>query len=454
MSVPQRFNPTQQSLCQFYVGRTIYDVPKPCLVLDRAKMRRHCHSLSAAADALGVDFRAHTDQGTRLQVGKSHNVKLVASTIAEIEHLLPLLAEYQDQGRCVNVLYGIPLPQSQVSRLAKVGRKLGGRGLSVLVDHADQLQHLSSFHDEAGFPAGVYVKVDTGYHRAGLPPWGINKDSLLSKLVALDRQGTVDFVGLYSHSSLSYNDSTPAQAMANLEGEITGCIEALARNAELFPRAKTMTISVGASPQVSSIENLVTESGTLSPAAQSLHAAMQAVSGSRPCGIQTSLELHAGVYSILDVQQLATNSRAKLGGYEDEIAISVVSEVCSVYNNGEREQSEALISAGVLALGREPCAAYRGWGVVDRSNVSPEVMLGRQIIVSRVSQEHSILAWDSHSTGYGTDPLPLAVGQSIRIYPNHACITGALYGWYLVVDSDLSGRETQIVDVWCRASGW
>ncbi|OAA73478.1 Alanine racemase [Cordyceps fumosorosea ARSEF 2679] len=428
MPVPQRLNPSQESLQQFYVGKDIHNVPTPALVLDRAKMRRHCESLSAATEALGVDFRAHvkthkTVEGTRLQVGQAKLVKLVASTIAEIEHLLPLLQEYQQQGRQVNILYGIPLPQSQISRLAAIGLQLGPKSLSVLVDHADQLKFVSRFHDEANFPAGVYVKVDTGYHRAGLPPWGLNKDSLLSDLVTLDAKGIVDFVGLYSHSSLSYNDSTPAQAMANLEAEITGCMDAMATNHGLFPENKSLVISVGASPQVSAVENLLDEDSELSPAAQSLRAVMQFVAGGTQHGIRTSLELHAGVYSILDVQQLSTRCRAKLGDYEDEIAISVVSEVCSVYNNGEREQPEVLVAAGVLALGREPCAAYKGWGVVDRSTFPPKANANRQLIVSRVSQEHSILAWDSSSNDASGGQIPLTVGQSIRIYPNHACIT-------------------------------
>jgi D-serine deaminase-like pyridoxal phosphate-dependent protein len=59
MSVPQRLTPSLETLKQFYVGKNIHQVPKPALVLDRAKMRRHCESLSKAADALGVGFRAH-----------------------------------------------------------------------------------------------------------------------------------------------------------------------------------------------------------------------------------------------------------------------------------------------------------------------------------------------------------------------------------------------------------
>lgn len=73
-----------------------------------------------------------------------------------------------------------------------------------------------------------------------------------------------------------------------------------------------------------------------------------------------------------------------------------------------------------------------------------------RLIVERISQEHGIVSWHG---GNGPE-IPLRVGQSLRIYPNHACITGALYGWYLIVDSSREGEETKIVDVWVRVSGW
>lgn len=295
-----------------------------------------------------------------------------------------------------------------------------------MIDHAAQLQHAIQFRQQAGFPAGVYLKVDTGYHRAGLPPQKLNKDDLVTRIKSLHQEKSIDFIGLYSHSSLSYNDSTPEQAMANLEGEIVGCLEACAQ----FP--EHVTISVGASPQVTSIQNLQSSS----KAATSLKSLIKKVS----C-LGKTLELHAGVYSILDMQQVSTKSRA-LGSLDQEIAISVVTEVCSVYNDGERAQPEALLSVGVLGLGREPCASYKGWGVIVSHSGD------KRLIVSRVSQEHSIVAWEDNLQ----DKIPLEVGQCVRIFPNHACITGALYGWYLVVDSDQ--HSTAVADVWVRASGW
>ncbi|WAO87326.1 D-ser-dehydrat domain-containing protein [Fusarium falciforme] len=462
MTLPQRLAPPHDELRQFYVGKGIHDVPKPAVMLDVSRVRRHCQSMLQAVDALGVGFRAHvkthkTVEGTRLQVRQgSGDIRLVVSTLAEIDHLLPLFKEYQDAGRHVDILYGIPLPPSQIPRLASLGSNLGKGSIAVMIDHPSQLDSVRIFSQQTKFTARVYLKVDTGYHRAGLPPTSLNKNGLIEALAQLEAQGEAELIGLYSHSSLSYKDSTPDQAMANLEGEIQGCLEAVHAQSHLFPKNKEITISVGASPQVTAIENLTNSEGDLSDAAQSLRKAIQTVSAGRPGGLQTTLELHAGVYSILDLQQTSTNSRRSLGSFEDEISISVVAEVCSVYNDNERSQPEALVAVGVLGLGRESCPSYPGWGIINKAHLKSQTNSDRRLIIDRVSQEHAIVAWEHGKDEDTVDlpPLPLEVGQSVAIFPNHACITGALYGWYLVVDSSDEENPTKIVDVWVRASGW
>ncbi|KAF2169952.1 hypothetical protein M409DRAFT_64363 [Zasmidium cellare ATCC 36951] len=459
MSVPQRSAPPIDELRKFYVGRSINEVPKPAVVLDKTKVKKHCDSLLKAIEALGVEFRAHvkshkTREGTQLQAGEtSKSVKLVASTIPEIEHLVPLVYEFQTAGRTVDILYGIPLLRSQAQRLAAIARQIAPSTISVLIDHPAQLDHLVEFASSAGFPAGVFIKVDTGYHRAGLPPAGVNKDDLITRLIQLEESGQADFIGLYSHSSLSYSGSTPEQAMRHLQGEIYGCLAALRQHSSSFGTDRELAISVGASPQVTSVEALV---GTdkLSDEAEHLRQIMHGISTNQHAGFRTKLELHAGVYSILDIQQLSTQCRgAILGEYEDEIAISVVAEVCSVYNDGERNQPEALLAVGTLGLGREPCASRRGWGAIRRNGTKLGSNLENRLIIDRISQEHCIIAWDKPSEDGMVSPIPLEVGDSVQIFPNHACVTGALYEWYLVVDSE-SEDDQNIVDVWIRASGW
>jgi len=147
----------------------------------------------------------------------------------------------------------------------------------------------------------------------------------------------------------------------------------------------------------------------------------------------------------------------------DNLALTIIAEIASVYpGRGKNGETEALIGAGTLALGREPCKAYPGWGIVTpwgRQGVQMPVgdVAGYEGWgVGRISQEHGILTWrggegealGGNGTGEGMGE-EFEVGQKVRIWPNHACIAGSGYGWYLIVDG---GDE--IVDVWVRWRGW
>ncbi|PYH91986.1 hypothetical protein BO71DRAFT_35926 [Aspergillus ellipticus CBS 707.79] len=446
-NIPTRAIESQEELKRFYLGKDIGDVPKPAVVLDVAIIKRHCESMLEAAKALDVGFRAHikthkTPQLARLQVGEeSEEAKFVISTVLEGEIILPLLKDIQANGRKVNVLYGIPLVPSQAPRLAALARQLGEKSISVMIDHPDQLDYLKVFHEVAGVAACVFLKVDSGYHRAGLPPAKLNKNGLLERVADEEKLGRAVLLGVYSHNSLSYSGSTPAEVMAYLIEEIVGCKEALKQNKHLLPTGRELVISVGATPQVVSVKNLLRESPI--PEAQALKSLLHDSDPSISTPVK--VELHAGVYPVLDMQQFGTNAHER-GEADKEIGISVVAEVCSVYNNDERSKPEALVAAGSLALGREPCKSYPGWGLV--SGWRRETGSSR-LIVDRISQEHAIVAWEKEDES----KIPLRIGQAVRIFPNHACITGALYGWFLVVDSS-QDDGSKIVDVWPRATGW
>lgn len=463
---PFRPIPHEEVLKQYYVGKDIGDVPKPAVVLDVAIIKKHCERMLQTVKALGVGFRAHvkthkvlspdlnglvqfililflqTTQIAQLQVGHGNeDANFVASTVLEIEWLALLLKDFKLQSRRFNILYGIPLVPSQTTWLAKIARELGPGSVSVMIDHPGQIEYLKAFQLEAGFSAHVFVKVDCGYHRAGLPPAMLNKNGLLEKLAEAEKEGYAVILGVYSHNSLSYGGSTPDEAMEYLTAEIVSCREAIKHNSHLLS-GRELVISVGATPQVVSSNNLL--GSPYSSAAEKLKNLLHNPSES---SIPVKVELHAGVYPVLDMQQFSTNARHSAGKLEEEVAISVLAEVCSLYNDGERYKPEALVAAGSLALGREPCKAYPGWGVVSDWRREPG---NSRLIVERISQEHAILAWEDGGSG----EIPLEIGQSVRVYPNHACVTGAMYGWYLVVDSSEDRDASKIVDVWVRIGGW
>lgn len=441
--------PPVDELKSVYAGSDIGNLPVPSAILDVAKVKRNAQQMLDAVKELGFSFRAHvkthkTRELMRYQIG--HNTKdarIVVSTVAEAEYMAPALLEYKEQGAKVNLLYGIPPGPSSVERLAEVGKQLGEGGLTFMIDHPAQFVVLKKFKELAGFPAYVFLKTDAGQHRAGLAPGAREMLDLVTQVAQLEEEGVVSLLGFYTHNSNSYGGSSPDDAMQYLQQELDACREAT-KNLKAG-RKTPLVISVGASPTALSIQNILPSTASGSSAAQSLKDVLQLTTSN------FELEIHAGVYPLFDMQQVSAQSRMFSTDPHDAIGISVLSEVCSLYPN-RLDQPEALITAGCLALGREPCKDYPGQGVVSKWRMPPsyQTTKARRLIVKRISQEHGIIGYEDESR---SDQLPVEYGQKVRIWPNHACITMAMYEAYYVVDSDSSSPD-QVVDVFASCRGW
>lgn len=357
------------------------------------------------------------------------------------------------------------MPPSQIQRLASLRNRIGPYSVSVLIDHPSQLESAPIFKQATGVPLQILIKVDLGYHRAGLDYTTKAFDNLIKDVLLLEKSGSVTLVGFYTHAGQSYVGDSDAAAIRLLIDEIEGlhkaAIQARRHDHAHGQSQPRYILSVGATPTATSIQNFFPQSqhgssseihGLISKAKDLIQRVKQ----------NFSLEMHAGVYPFLDMQQLATKASpsAKLEGTADQgsristtdVALTIMAEVVSLYS--DRETPEALIAAGSLALGREPCKSYNGWGIVSDWGMDSEIggkgRSGWQ--VGRISQEHGILTKDSNVDG---DPMKLTTGQKVRIWPNHACVAGAGFGWYFIVDSTLAeDRRDEIVDVWVRWRGW
>lgn len=356
-----------------------------------------------------------------------------------------------------------------------------------MIDHPAQLDICQRFREISGFKLGIYIKIDTGYHRAGVLATSSELLAIVRKIFdELEPTGCAELHGLYSHAGHSYGGDSRSAAMSFLTEEIhglevavrlvrekSGCGEAIA--------SRSFDLSVGATPTTSSIQNLV---GGLNGHDLVLHAQSKSLKAyidriqAKDC-----IELHAGVYTLLDLQQIATQASPSARATNvpispgpspsplppcalstSDIGMTILAEVASLYP--KRNPPEALIAAGSLALGREPCKSYPGWGIVtdwgfpsmsSSSSLSVDPDFGRSgWQVSRISQEHGVLTSTTHEeAGESGRAGELLVGQKVRIWPNHACVAGAGFGWYVVVDSSLpEHRRDEIVDIWVRWRGW
>lgn len=132
-------------------------------------------------------------------------IGFVVSTMPELSMLVDI-ACHRKVSPFNDILYGIPLCKSRLADLFELKKKLASATdnigiVHLLIDHADQLSFLEEFIiDHHSVVAqeikwSVFLKVDTGYHRAGV--------SLDSKGVAVAERIVnskhVELKGLYSH---------------------------------------------------------------------------------------------------------------------------------------------------------------------------------------------------------------------------------------------------------------
>ncbi|EME77926.1 uncharacterized protein MYCFIDRAFT_57428 [Pseudocercospora fijiensis CIRAD86] len=456
-------SPSPSALKLHYIGKHVKDIQAPAAILDAAVIRRNCKLMLDTVEKLQVGFRAHvkthkTTELTELQVGKtSKSVKLVASTIAEVEGLVPWLHECVNAGKDVNILYGLPVCPSAIPRLAIVTRLLGPGTVGLFVDHPDHVKLLETIED-AVWPGKipVFVNIDTGYHREGVPA---ESKQLADIAYALAAAKKVTLKGLYTHMGSSYGVSSPEEALKAMSEELLGLQEGAvsflkSAGAEFSqdPQAGKVVLSLGASPTTTAIQNLLESND---------EGAQQYRDSIDKIGQSFEVEFHAGVYPVMDMQQLATRARPQHSANEPEksllsfkdLGFRILTEVASVYTD-RGEKPEALVAAGGIVFGREACKSYPGWGVVtswpqESGQIYDPEADKTGWIVGRIAQEHGMLTWEGSRDKF----RDVKVGEKLLVWPNHACIAGVSFGWYLVVDSDKADAE-RVEDVWVRWRGW
>lgn len=329
-----------------------------------------------------------------------------------------------------------------------------------MIDHPTQVPLLAKIGPH---PPQIFLKIDVNYNRAGVLLNTPTYTALLRAALDAHTAGHCILHGLYAHAGQSYYTREDWAALAYLTTEFTILAEAARDIRAMSPIP--LVLSVGATPTATALQHPdISLDSTSTPKGQvaTLSTLLKQLKDE-----DLSLEVHAGVYPTLDLQQLATHARDRRLLTSKDIAISVVAEVASLYEGrGANGTTEALINAGSLALGREPCKEdtegdYNGWGIVAPwgevrlagTDPAPEGGFpakhgGWQ--VGRISQEHGVLVWKGPKEGQ----VGLSFGQRVRVWPNHACIAGAGFGYYLIVDSRREGKEDEVLDVWERWNGW
>lgn len=260
---------------------------------------------------------------------------------------------------CDDILLAYPpVGAARAERLAALPDRVR---LTVALDSPNAIADIARAAATAGRRIGVYVELDVGMHRVGVP---VVADAIALAQAVRD-EPSLDFAGIAFYPG---HVREPVDAQQDKLHELG---DALAGALRQFAAA-------GLPPGV--------VSGGSTPTLWRTHE------------IEGVTEFRPGTYVYND------RTTAEIGAcLLDDCAATVLATVVSTAVPGQ-----AVIDAGTKALGREPVrgAAGEGFG---------QLLDHPEVVVERMSEEHGVLHLSS------SDWRP-QVGDRVQVIPNHVCI--------------------------------
>jgi D-serine deaminase-like pyridoxal phosphate-dependent protein len=200
--------------------------------------------------------------------------------------------------------------------------------------------------------------------------------------------------GFYAHAGNAYGSTSLTEAQSYLSGEVRMVNDSAGFALEKYRDA--IENGENTSPLVLSVGSTPTAHASSSAARERLEEILHG-----------ALELHAGNYPVLDLQQQHTS----LIDYP-RVAQRVRSAVVSYYpGRGKNGEDEALIDAGAIAFSKD----------TGPSGTFGEVV-GKPWVLGKTSQEHGILSCTDASDPRGK----LEIGDLVDIIGQHACLIAAV----------------------------
>src|SRR5216110_2129523 len=325
--------------------------------------------MAARARQLGVALRPHAKTHKCVELGRLQLARgargLTVSTLVE--------AEVFARAGFTDLTWAFPIDPSHVPHARRIAEDTGAT-VRVVVDDQRTAQAL------AGSGLHVWLKVDCGYHRAGVNPGSPYALKVAAELG--DERGLV-FDGILSHSGHAYRTTSKSEAgrVADQERSVmVGFAERL-RDAGVPVRE----VSVGSTPAMAAAQDLT------------------GVTEARP-----------GNYVFYD------RTMVLIGCCEPaDVGVTVLATVVS----HQPGAAHFIVDAGALELSKDPGPAHVGPQAMGAVKDEPDLTM------ATLSQEHGVI----RVAGAARLDGRYKVGDKVEIIPNHSCLTVPLFDAYHVI---------------------
>ena len=335
------------------------ELTTPVPVVDLDRLERNLTRMANYAAANRIGLRPHIKTHKAPAVGRQQVARgaigLTVATLREAEVMSEVTKDL--------LLAYPPVGTAKLERLMALPLSVR---ITVAVDSAAVITDLAAAARKANRPVHVLVEIDMGLHRVGVttPAEAVT----LAKLIKANPPLEFGGVAFYPGHIRSHVD-TGDKAMIELNQSIGTYVEALEKAG-----LKPAVVSGGSTPTVWHTHELA-----------------------------HLTEFRPGTYVYNDRTTAAMGACAW-----DDCAVSVLATVVSTSVPGQ-----AIVDAGVKALGREPLLPGEGEGF-------GQLLEHPEVVVARMWEEHGALDL-SHTTWRP------AVGDRVRIVPNHVCVVTHLF---------------------------
>jgi D-serine deaminase-like pyridoxal phosphate-dependent protein len=357
------------------------EIIRPTLVIDKEICLRNIERMVQKAADHKLRFRPHFKTHQAAKIGEWFKLFGVdAITVSSVR-----MAEYFASNGWKDITLAFPV---NILEIDNINRLAANIKLNVLVENKESAEALTS---KVLNPLGVYLKIDTGYHRTGISSSKLNKIDKVIKKLGANRKLT--FKGFLTHTGHTYHAISTNEIFSRHFDALLKLKGLKQQYKKEFPN---LEISMGDTPSASICTNFN--------------------------GVD---ELRPGNFVFYDLMQQNLGTCTM-----DEIAVRMVCPVVAKHLS----RNEIVVYGGAVHMSKDAITNINGKDMFGRIIITKngeKKLLPPLNYVSNLSQEHGTLkVTQSQFKNF-------EIGDLIEIIPVHACLTANLIGHYLTSEGEV-----------------